>query len=497
METKETSGQEKARAGGRFAALVRAVENLRQSAVIGKINRFLDSRSMLAVFAVLALLSNLLGWEIAVYSVTFLLALYAVVFGRDMLILAPIAAFMYITPSAENNPFINSDSFFFPGKGPGLWLAVGFISFFLILFCLRVGTDGGFARFFGVRRRFLLSFLLLGGALLTGGVGYAGYDWRNLYYAVLFFLAVFLLYFILIATVRWEEVPGDYFAWLGLFLSLTVVAQLCNVFVIHADNIFRDGGIVCNYIYTGWGAYTSMSVVMLFGMPGAFFLAATKKHGFVFNISGSLVYLAIVASQGRGSMLMGAVLYVLCAIAVLRKKQNRRGNLIVYGVILLAVIAVAVLFREKIFELISSLFERGDSSRLKLFRDGLLRFRNHPVFGEGFYACPTDDWNNLGGATFIPAFWHNTIIQMLAGCGVIGLAAYLFHRWQTVRLFFLQPSYEKTFIGFSVLAVLLTCLLDCHLFNIGVTLLYSAALAFAEKTGKMKGGKAVPLPMKA
>ena len=32
----------------------------------------------------------------------------------------------------------------------------------------------------------------------------------------------------------------------------------------------------------------------------------------------------------------------------------------------------------------------------------------------------------------------------------------------------------------------MTCLLDCHLFNIGVGLIYSVILAFAEKSGEME-----------
>lgn len=492
METKEKMSEKQQNAersvGKFFAAGVRAVENFRRNNVVGKINRFLNSKYMLFVFAALTLLSNICELEIVVYCLVFLIALYTVFCGKDMLILAPIAVFMYLTPSAENNPFIHSDSFFFPGKGPALWLVVALIVVFLIFFFLRVGTDFGFARFFRGKRKLLSGFLLLGAAFLSGGIGYEKYDWRNIYYSLLLFLALFLLYFILTAAVRWEDVPKDYFAWLGLTVGFTVVIQLINVFIIHSDNIFggEPGVIVRNYIYTGWGTYTSMSVVMLICMPCAFYLAAVKKHGYVFNILGNALYLAIFASNGRGSVLMGAVIYVLCAIGVLARKKNRRGNLIVYAVVLALAVAVLIVLREKVGKILESVLALGDSNRINLFKDGLSRFRLFPLFGEGFYACPTDDWNNLGGAAFIPAFWHNTLIQMLAACGLIGLAAYLFHRLQTLLLFFRQPELSKTFIGFSVLGILLTCLLDCHIFNIGVTLIYSAALAFAEKTGEMK-----------
>jgi hypothetical protein len=87
---------------------------------------------------------------------------------------------------------------------------------------------------------------------------------------------------------------------------------------------------------------------------------------------------------------------------------------------------------------------------------------------------------------FIPPRWHNTIIQILASCGLVGMAAYLIHRLQTVAVLFIHPEKPKVFIFLSILSLLLISLMDCHLFNIGPTIYYSVALAFFEKTTEMK-----------
>ena len=81
---------------------------------------------------------------------------------------------------------------------------------------------------------------------------------------------------------------------------------------------------------------------------------------------------------------------------------------------------------------------------------------------------------------------NNTIIQILSSCGIIGMIAYLYHRVQTIKLFFKNKNLEKTFIGLSILVLLLTSMLDCHFFNIGPTLFYSMALIFAEKISESK-----------
>ena len=65
--------------------------------------------------------------------------------------------------------------------------------------------------------------------------------------------------------------------------------------------------------------------------------------------------------------------------------------------------------------------------------------------------------------------------------GIVGLLAYGFHRYETVRMFLRDRTREKAFIACSI-AVLLGCsLVDCHFFNLGPVLFYSVGLAFAEQ----------------
>ena len=72
-------------------------------------------------------------------------------------------------------------------------------------------------------------------------------------------------------------------------------------------------------------------------------------------------------------------------------------------------------------------------------------------------------------------------MQLLAASGIVGLLAYLVHRMETLVLLFRAPCFEKWMIALSVLALIATSWLDCHFFNLGPGLLYSALLCFAEK----------------
>ena len=73
--------------------------------------------------------------------------------------------------------------------------------------------------------------------------------------------------------------------------------------------------------------------------------------------------------------------------------------------------------------------------------------------------------------------YHNTVFQLLGSCGIIGLAAYVFHRVQTVISFFKNPTLERVYIAVTIITLLVLNLLDNHLFYMLPTLVYSTLLA--------------------
>ena len=435
---------------------------------------------MLVVFALLAFLTNVFALELWIYPLMGLYGVWLCLFGEDMLSLGPAVAFVYISPSLANNMVKNPDSVFYPQNG--LWLFIGIMVLFVTLFLLRLFLTGGFKKFIFAPRKLLLGYLLLGAALLLGGVGYEEYTPMNLLYVFLFFGAMFILYLLIPPMVNWKKMPKDYFAWTGMLLALTVAAELVVVYFTNGV-IDAEGAIDRSKILTGWGQHNTLGVLIAAGMPGAFYLATKKKYGFVFSAIGTLLYVAVVATNSRGSILFGGVVYLACVVMMLIEKKNRLGNGLVFLSVLIAVGVLLIVFRDHLENLFSVLLELelDPLGRDELFRDGLDKFLRSPLFGSGFFSI---EWGRYGDSemTFLPYFWHNTFIQWLGACGILGLAAYLFHRWQTVLLLLRKPSREKNFIAACVGAILLTSLLDCHLFNIGVTFVYSVFLLFAEKS---------------
>ena len=129
-------------------------------------------------------------------------------------------------------------------------------------------------------------------------------------------------------------------------------------------------------------------------------------------------------------------------------------------------------------------FDLSTKMRLETYVEGFRQFSKFPVFGGSFFPLKKDlyQWA-FDGTTFaylFPPRWHNTLIQLVATGGVACLAAYVVHRIQTIRLFTKNFSGEKLFVGLSIAVLLLTSMVDCHFFNLGPALLYSAMLAVVE-----------------
>ena len=98
--------------------------------------------------------------------------------------------------------------------------------------------------------------------------------------------------------------------------------------------------------------------------------------------------------------------------------------------------------------------------------------------GSGFYV----HYTYTGALGFFPKMCHNTVLELMAACGIVGLAVYLVHRVQTVISFFKNITMERSFIALTILPILILSLLDVHIFVIFPTLIYSGLLAVLIKS---------------
>lgn len=456
---------------------------------IQKINRFLDSPWFVALIGLLTVCSNFFGADFIVYSVFIIFAIYIALFGTDFLPLMVIVICCYLAPSVQNNPGINAGSIFYPQNG-GIYL--------ICLFCLfsgcalyRLITDkelGGMA-FLKRKRKLLPGMLLLGGAYVLGGAFSGRYFERGIMapaFALLQFVSIALPYWFFAGAVRWQRVHRDYFAWVGLGVGLTVCCEAIGIYAI--NDVIIDGGFETRHIYTGWGNKNNVGAIIAMMIPFGLSLVRREKLGWVFNVITLLMLLVLCFTCSRTSIFFGILIYLIALGCLLKDAKWRKTTLLNVGITSgIVLVLLFFVFYGRIYELVSKFWKWDFASvgnRFTDYQKGLTSFAAHPIFGETFYPSQSIyEWSTVDSLkAVLPARWHNTVIQLLTSCGLVGLICYSIHRIQTLHLFWKKRHTQVIFIGTSLLCLLLMSLLDCHFFNIGPTLFYSMGLAFAEKS---------------
>lgn len=440
---------------------------------------------LLAVITVLCAVGFLFSVEAVIYGIYMAAMAAVVLFGRSIGKAMLFVPFFYIMPSIKNNPNVNSGSIFY--SVPVLVCLCALVAIYLALTAAAMIKDRKSLR--RGKPAFLWGFVALGAAYLLSGAFTEYYSLANFLFAFGEIAALCLFYFIALYTVDWSEMKKDTFAWIGFFMGMLLLVELVAVYA--NNDIFAHGHLTRGNLYTGWGIHNNLGNFMCVTIPCMFYLVNTRKQKIAFFAAACIEYCGVCFTTSRGSAIFGGIVFLICFIITMRNlkgtKLGRAFVAILAAVILCLVAAVAIMLAtsDVIQATLEKVLEAGfldDSGRISSWKDGIEQFLNYPIFGAGFYECTAYRFG--GVSNILPARWHNSIVQLLASCGVVGLAAYIFHRVQTVVFACKNRSRETLFIALSILPILLGSLVDNHLFNFGPGLFYGLFLAFAEGLAK-------------
>lgn len=473
-------------------AKAKGIAALRNSPAVTKINRFLACPTYILTVSALALAGNLFALELPVYTLYVAIGIYLFLLGEDLLPLMPLVILCYIVPSVGNNPGLTAQSIFALERG-GIYLLV-LAGTMVVTLLVRLLTDKEWGRkaFFTKKRALTGGFLLLSLTYLASGIGSDNYKTlasKNLIFAFVQAASVALPYLLFSGGVDWKKVRKDYFAWIGFGVGCVLLGQILWTYA--TTDVVVAGSIERKLIFTGWGMYNNMGGLLAMMIPFPFYLASRFRKGWIGSVVGTVFLVGVLLTCSRSSILTGCAVYALCIGLMIFSASNRHGNAVALITVLSVMGIVFLIFRGQLVRLFAEIIGRGldPNSRDMIFKDGWNLFLRNPVFGNTFYPPANMAWSwstNSGFTSFFPARWHNTFIQLLASCGVMGLGAYLLHRVQTIRVFLRDRTREKAFIACSLAVLLITSLFDCHFFNIGPALFYSMALAFGENCVKRK-----------
>lgn len=472
-----------------------AYDKTKDSAVIGRINAIISSGFGIAIFSLLTILSFWFSLELYLYALVAIYVVYVSAFADDLMPIMPWFLLCYVSPSTKNNVGVNETSIFYGATGK---FVIVLAAVAVLAMLIRIGLDKGmgYKRMFTQKRALLNGMLALGATYLLSGVGsekYFDVFERNLLFSFIQFMSIFLLYFFFSATVDWKRADPKYFAWTGLFVSAVVVLEL--IYAYHTQG-FGPNHSINHSVYVGWGISNNMGCMIMLGIPFCFYLSTAYKRSAPFMWIALILLFGTIFTGSRAASLIALGIFPISYAYAFKKCRDKAAFLRSSLLLLIIVVIFAIVYRELIANLLQSIpniytvtddgVVYGDAGRFPIYLDGLRAFFNAPIFGQTFYPQGYDigHFSTVEAFnSFFPPRWHNTVIQILASCGVVGMVAYSVHRIQTIKLFAERRNPFNTFTAIVLIALLANSLLDCHLFNVGPAFLYSMALAFAEFSG--------------
>lgn len=331
-----------------------------------------------------------------------------------------------------------------------------------------------------------LCFLSL--AFILNGIFSENAQFKNFLYGLamaFFFLGIFtfLKDDIDVSKEGIERIAFTFFAF-----SFVPIIELLVAYIT-TEGLISDGGINRGLLAFGWGTYNSVGLLTNISIPFVIYLAGKKKLGFIFTAYSVLMLAVVALSCSRQAMISAAVVYPASIIALFIKGKNKIMNAITVVSAFLVCLTILLIFHDKLFDYFIKLFksikvngEWNGNGRTALWEAALENFKKAPIFGFGFYVDLLYILQYSGGVW--PMMYHNTFMELLGACGIVGLIAYLFHRVQTVQSFFRNATYERFVVSLVILVLLITNIFDNPIFKIMPTMVYSFMLAVLVKSEK-------------
>ena len=477
------------RAAISLAQLLRSavkLESLAEKKAVLFLGRIFSSKYLPIVSAVVVLACYYLGWDLVSIWYFCLCGIGIMITCRDVTPIFSVFLLMSVMVSAQHSPslLVENPSDYFTRFEVLIQMVIA-ITLLIGTVVMRIIESIKYHRF--KLNPIFFGFFAFVTALIFNGIFSEYHTIMDVVYAL--FLAVVFLGIFCFANGN-IQVNGETFERIAFSFIALLAVLIIELFVAYLtyDGLFVDGTIYRWRLQFGWGMYNTMGMMLTMCIPACFYLASKYKHGWAFTLCGVANLGAAYLCTSRQAILMGTILFVVCAVWLLIRTHGKArliNALIMFYLAVIGVIVLVIMY-DKFASLFSSFMDNLDtgSDRTIIWQEAINKFLSYPIFGAGFYSRVRWVWGQSGFADMLPRMYHNTLIQILECSGLVGFTAYAYHRVQTVLSFFKNVTNDRLFIALTIVALLLVSLLDNHIFYIFPTIIYSmlvGVLALSEK----------------
>lgn len=313
-------------------------------------------------------------------------------------------------------------------------------------------------------------------AYLIGGIwGY--FNILNAVIITAMTCATYFLYWVAINfTHNLKEYINYFFIALGIVLGFQLIISYAFV-----EEKFSVAILSKSVVWIGLQNINIVTTYFILAMLSTFQLALRHKYDYLMCLGAMVFALCAYFTYCRMGVLIAFVMMCIALVYVFAKSKNKQIFLYI-GIVGVFVLATILIFK---FEDISKIFAHyltygfSANGRDTLYGFCIEKFLESPVFGVGF--TTTDHVPALTGDIDNIILAHNTLLQYLTSCGIVGtliISYYYYSRWKVA---FTKFNEFKLWNGLSLLVIALQGLTDqSPTMDIFVIIIITILVALAE-----------------
>ncbi len=447
------------------------------NSIIGRFREFFSGDFYPPLIACMILFAYVTRTEVFIVFLLACMTSFAMLISRDLKCLIPALLIMpYCLPLAHSPGTTQSNSDYLQQT----WI---YVLAAIALFLLAFGLVMHYCLWGGAKRTFLKTneltpyIAVLAVGLLCNGIGAEGYIFQD-FTQGLFLVGIWIvLYMILLRGVEYNKKMTEYVCNICQWIAVLLILELLYV-ILTNQVVSADGEIIKDKIVFGWGINNNFGGILAWLIPPIFYLAITRKSGWVQLLLSLFCVAAIFFSMCRSGLVVGMGIYLVCLGVGCFAGKNKVLFRVFTVTSVLAALALGFFFTDTLLETFNYYLERGFSSsgRFELWADSWKNFLKYPIFGAGFHATPFKPWSGLRFG-----YCHNTVIQLFSAGGIVAGVSYLVMRAKTIWMGLYRTNLERIFLSFALAALLGVSLLDNHMFNIYPGFYYALFVAMIER----------------
>ena len=332
--------------------------------------------------------------------------------------------------------------------------------------------------------------LILSAGLLANGLMKSDYTVGNILWALALIVVYVVLFGMLWLGLKGEDAHeiADYFAYINLLISWMLLLQVAEIYI---SGELLTGGTVHRDAFTlGFGKTNAVGFVLASLIPMNFYgfmKNKSKVMPYFYLLTAFALLVATVTSTSRNAVLVGCAYFAFCVIFSMFAGDRKKIARVLLPILIIISGAIALaFFKEELVALVRHYIDRTDigdglnsasAGRIDIWRKCWQIFKENQLFGAGFYGEEMNFAQPM--AEIIPHFAHNTLFQLLAGSGAVGLLCYGYYRIKTLKYLFHEPTAERVMLMVAASTVPLGSIFDNHLFDIYPGIYYTTALVIA------------------